>query len=133
MLDFEGDTAPYVLYTYARIRSILRKAVASGFDPEQASDEDLATLDQPEEFEIARQLEDFGAVVCKAAEDYEPFYLTRHISTLARAFNKYYNNHSILAAGEPQRVRARLALCVAVTYALQTGTWLLGIDVVERM
>ena len=133
MLDFEGDTAPYVLYTYARIRSILRKAVANGFDPEQVSDEDLATLDQPEEFEIARQLEDFGAVVCKAAEDYEPFYLTRHISTLARAFNKYYNNHSILAAGEPQRVRARLALCVAVTYALQTGTWLLGIDVVERM
>lgn len=133
MLDFEGDTAPYVLYTYARIRSILRKAEESGLEASAASDTDLACLDLPEEFEIARLLDGFGAIVRKAAADYEPFYLTRHVSALARAFNKYYSNHSILSADEAPRVRARLALCAAVSFALETGTRLLGIEVVDRM
>lgn len=132
MLDFEGDTAPYVMYTYARIRSILRKAEDSGLAG-APTDEMLLRLDLPEEFDIARQLDGFSEAIRKAADDYEPFYLTRYIGMLARVFNKYYNSHSILSAGDPELVRARLALCESVASALRIGTWLLGIEVAERM
>ncbi|MBP7401029.1 MAG: arginine--tRNA ligase [Clostridia bacterium] len=133
MLDFEGDTAPYVMYTYARIRSILRKALEAGTDPAGVSDAQLLRLDLPEEFEIARQLDGFGDAVRRAAAEYEPFQLTRQIGGLARLFNKYYNQYSILSAGDPDLVTARLALCEAVSSAIRTGTWLLGIEVAERM
>ncbi len=133
MLDFEGDTAPYVLYTYARIRSILRKAADAGMTLDGVTDSQLLLLNAPEEFEIARQLDGFGDAIAQAASDYEPFHLTRQVGGLARTFNKYYNSHSILSAGSPDLVTARLALCEAVSATIRMGMYLLGIDVADRM
>ena len=133
MLDFEGDTAPYVMYTYARIRSMLRKAAEAGLAVSEVQETDLRRLDADFEFEIARQLDGFADAITKAAADYEPFYLTRLLSSLARTFNKYYNSHSILSAGDPSLVLARLAVCESVSATIRTGMRLLGIAVPERM
>ncbi len=132
MLDFDGDSAPYVQYTYARTRSILRKAEAEGSlaDLDKA---DFGVLGNDEEFALAKLLDGFGAAVQKAAQVNEPYILVRQVTMLARTFNKYYNTESILGTADPQVKRARLALLQAVCLAIRTGLELVGIAAVERM
>ncbi len=132
MLDFDGETAPYVLYTYARARSILRKGEAAGVLPAW-SDHPSAALAADDEMALARMLEGFPDMVRRAAESCEPYLLTRHVTAMARSFNKYYNNESILGAASPELVRARLCLVDAVSLSLRVGLHLLGISAVERM
>ena len=132
VLDFDGDTAPYILYTYARIQSILSRAEEAGLTAD-GNRSVLSLLDLPEEFDIARQLDALPDTVAHAAADYEPFYLSRQLMALVRSFNKYYNSHSILGAGAPDLVRARLLLCRAVASAIRYALYLLGIDTVDRM
>ncbi|MEA4890233.1 MAG: arginine--tRNA ligase [Clostridiaceae bacterium] len=132
MLDFEGDSAPYVQYTYARARSILRKANLD----DQAADlqqQDLELLATDDEFALAKLLDGFGASIQKAAELYEPYILVRQITALARAFNKYYNHEPILGTENQALRRARLAMLQAVCLAIRTGLNLVGIEAVERM
>ncbi len=131
MLDFEGDTAPYLIYTYARTRSILRKAGEQGIAPSEGDGYGLLTGD--DEYAVIRSLADFKDSVKKAAASYEPFMISRQISLIARNYNRFYNNSSILNAGSEELVRARLALCEAVCDVLKSGLELLGIDVVEKM
>lgn len=132
MLDFEGDTAPYLIYTYARTRSILRKALQQGFKP--ATDESaLKLLVSDDEYSVIRSLGDFEDAVKKAAASNEPFMISRQIAQIARNFNRFYNNSSILGADNDQLKTARLAMCEAVCDTLKSGLNLLGIDVVERM
>ncbi len=133
MLDFDGETGPYAMYTYARARSVLRKAEAEGAAPADASDADLARLGGDEEAAVARLLYGFGDAVRRAADANEPYLLTRQVAGIARAFNKFYNNQSILSAPDPETRRARIALTGAVCVALKTGLGLLGIAAVERM
>jgi arginyl-tRNA synthetase len=145
MLDFEGESAPYVLYTYARGRSVLRRAAASaptaggtsdaapGIGAGQATPEDLARMVGDEEVAVAKLLYGFGDAVHRAVEADEPFLLTRQVAGIARAFNKFYNNESILSAPDEGLRRARIALTEAVCVALRTGLGLLGIATVERM
>lgn len=130
MLDFEGDSAPYVLYTYARARSILRKA-ETGQTP--ASREDLLKLQTDEEFVIAKLVEGLPQSIVKAASTNEPFMVVRQITQLARAFNKYYHNEPILATADPSLRQARLALVETVCETLYIGLDLVGIRPVERM
>lgn len=132
MLDFNGDTAPYLLYTYARAKSILRRAK----EDETAGvpgNETLQLLKEEQEFFLARLLVDFGDSVRQAARANEPFMVARHISQLARMFNKYYNNVTILGSDDAAVRRARLALVTAVCKVLARGLDLLGISTVERM
>lgn len=133
MLDFEGDSAPYVLYTYARARSILRKADAEGYTVAAVTAADLALLGTDDEFALAKLLESFGAALSKAVRVHEPFMLVRQITALARTFNKYYHHESILGTTDEALKRARLALLEAVCQGIRTGLDLLGIQTVERM
>lgn len=132
MLDFEGDTAPYLMYTYARTKSILRKAKEQGFEP--SSDEEiLKLLSSDEEYSVVRSIADFPDSIKKAAASNEPFMISRQIALVARNFNRFYNNSSILNADTEEQKKARLALCEAVCDTLKSGLELLGIGVVERM
>lgn len=133
MLDFEGDTAPYLIYTYARTRSILRKAESQGILPAEAGSELLAKLTGDEEFACAKMIADFPEAIRKAAGSNEPFMVSRAVSQIARAYNRFYNNCAILSGEDEELKRARLALCSCVCDAIEAGTYLLGISVVEQM
>lgn len=136
MLDFEGDSAPYVLYTYARAHSILRRAVGAGYLAdinELPADNIINMLSSDDEFALAKLLDGFGIAVERAAAANEPYMLLRQVINLARAFNRYYHNESILKTEEADLRRARLAVLQAVCTAIRTGLELLGIQAVERM
>ncbi len=132
ILDFEGDTAPYLMYTYARTKSIIRKALDQGFKP-SADPEVIKTLTDDEEYSVIRSLADYEDAVKKAAASNEPFMISRQIGVIARSFNRFYNNSSILGADTDERKEARLALCEAVCNTIKSGLNLLGIKEVERM
>jgi arginyl-tRNA synthetase len=136
MLDFEGDSAPYVLYTYARAHSILRKAQANGYlesVDEQVPEAVLDLLTSDDEFALAKLLDSFGGAVERAAQANEPYILLRQVINIARAFNRYYHNESILGTDDEKLRRARLGVLQAVCTAVKTGLDLLGIQAVERM
>lgn len=128
MLDFDGESAPYVQYGYARGRSILRRAETD------YSDADFRVLTADEEYAILKQLSSFGDVVQSAAEKNEPFYINRYVTNLVQLFNKFYNTCPILKGDVDERTRkARLALVDAVTTVVKTALGLLGIQTVEKM
>ncbi len=131
MLDFEGDTAPYLIYTYARIKSILRKATDAGIAG--GSVDSAAKLTAEDEYAVIRSLADFKDAVVKAAESYEPFMISRQIALIARNFNRFYNNSRILNVEDEEIRDARLKLCEAVADCLKSGLDMLGIGVVEKM
>ena len=130
MLDFEGDTAPYLIYTYARIKSILRKAADQGIS---ASSDSVSELTAEDEYAVIRSLADFKDAVVKAAESYEPFMISRQIALIARNFNRFYNNSRILNCESAELRDARLKLCEAVADTIKSGLDMLGIGVVEKM
>ena len=128
MLDFEGESAPYVQYTYARGRSILRRC---GMDYRDAA---FSKTVSDDEYALVSQLNAFGDAVKDAASKNEPFYINRYVTNLARSFNKFYNSHPILKADVPEDVKkARLAMVDAVTQVIRTALSLLGIQTVESM
>ena len=128
MLDFEGESAPYVQYSYARGRSILRRADSD------YNDANLGLLTGKEEYELIKTLSGFGEAVENAAAKNEPFYVNRYVTNLAKAFNKFYNSYPILKSDVPEDIRkARLALVDAATQVIKTALGLLGIETVEKM
>ncbi len=127
MLDFDGESGPYVLYSYARGRSVLRKAGETDFS---AASFDMDITD--EEYALCKTLADFPEAVSLAALKNEPFYVTRFVTALAKAFNKFYNTSPILKAQGPVRL-ARLSLTNAACLCLKNALSLLGIRTVERM
>lgn len=126
MLDFDGESGPYVQYAYARGKSILRRAGA------YAADVDYSLLGAEEEFQLVKLLEGFKDAVVDAADKYEPSIVNRHITTIARAYNKFYNTCPVLTAEEGVKA-ARLKLTEATCSVIKAGLELLGIEVVERM
>jgi len=133
MLNFNGNSAPYLMYTYARIKSILRKASEQGIAPAQ-DPEILSTLTGDEEYEVISALSGFEGSVKRAAQTYEPFVIARNLFEIASAFNSFYNNLRILSDDvEDGLKKGRLALCEAVANTLKSGLYLLGIKTVERM
>ncbi|MBR3058032.1 MAG: arginine--tRNA ligase [Clostridiales bacterium] len=133
MLDFEGDTAPYLIYTYARTKSILQKALASGISPVASGSDLLTKLSGDEEFACAKMIADLPDAIRKASASNEPFMVSRAVSQIARAFNRFYNNCSILSGDDEEIKVARLALCQCVCDCIELGTYLLGISVVDQM
>lgn len=127
MLNFDGETGPYVQYTYARAKSILRKA--QGFE----SQADYSKLSSTEEFEIIKLLSGFNEAILSAISKYEPSILTRYIIDIAKAFNKFYNLYPILSCEDDSLKSARLKLVEATAIVIKNGLSLLGIEVVEKM
>ena len=127
MLSFEGETGPYVQYSYARAKSILRRAEESNVEP------DFSKLNSKEEFELVKTLENFNNQIHVAVEKLEPSIVTRYVIEVAKAFNKFYNAHSVLNLEDEGLKRARLELVKASCQVIKNALYLLGIDVVEKM
>ncbi|EEY79416.1 MULTISPECIES: arginine--tRNA ligase [Streptococcus] len=125
MVSFEGETGPYIQYAYARIQSILRKA---DFTPDANAD---YRLNDAESWEIIKLLQDFGRVVKRAADNYEPSLIAKYAISLAQAFNKYYAHTRILDES-PER-DSRLALSYSTAVVLKEALRLLGVDAPEKM
>lgn len=126
-LSFEGETGPYVQYTYARTNSILKKGE---FDSEDTVDYSL--LSSREEINISRLLYNFPEVIVDSMEKDEPFFITRHLIEVAKAFNKFYNSCHIIVEDEELK-KARMLLTYSVGIVLKTGLSLLGMEAPERM
>ena len=129
-IDFNGNTGPFIQYTHARIRSILRKAVEAGI--EYAGCNQAATF-VPAEIEIVKHLADYPTTVASAGENYSPALVAQYVYDLAKLFNTYYHDHSILRE-EDAAVRAmRVRLSEQVARIIKSAMELLGIEVPERM
>lgn len=126
MLRFEGETGPYVQYTYARACSILRKANWKIEDTVETS-----SLSWEKEWKVVSLLAEFTNAIKRAYEQFDPSQIAKYIVDLAQAFNKYYGEVKILEAGDEQQ--ARLALVYSVTVVLKEGLRLLGIEAPEEM
>ncbi|MBI2558262.1 arginine--tRNA ligase [Candidatus Woesearchaeota archaeon] len=125
-LSFEGETAPYIQYAYARISSILKKA--KKISPKA----DLSMLKEKEEAELVKLVSSFPEIVGKATTDLRPHLVASYLYTIAQKFNEYYHIHQILKSDEKTK-NARLSLITSVRQVIKNGLGLLGIDVLERM
>ena len=130
-IDFNGNTGPFIQYTYARIRSIMRKAAAEGIALPDALDDD-APLNE-KEIELVQKLNDFGAAVAQAGIDYSPSGIANYCYELTKQFNQFYHDYSILNADDEKRKMLRLVLAANVAKVIRNGMELLGIEVPERM
>ena len=127
-IDFNGNTGPFIQYTYARIRSILRKAEAEGLKPANAQ-VDLAE----KEVELVQKMNEFGAAVEQAGKDYSPSGIANYCYELTKVFNQFYHDYSILNEPDEQKKAVRLMLAKNVAKIIKNGMSLLGIEVPERM
>ncbi len=127
ILSFDGETGPYVQYSYARGKSILRRA------GEVNGEVDYSKLNSSEEFELAKSLEGFNKAILNSIERLEPFIVTRYLIEVAKGFNKFYNAHSIMNAEDEATKNARLKLVEVTCQVLKNGLSLIGIQVVEKM
>ena len=129
MLALNGNTAPYLQYAYARIRSIFRKAEATSDSQHPTSNIQLSA---PEEIALARQLLNFGVVLEAAAAEYRPNFICNYLYDLAGRFARFYESCPVLKADESSRA-SRLALCDLTARVLKQGLDALGIESLERM
>lgn len=131
VLNFEGETGPYVQYTHARACSILRNAgdeivaeAAKGFNPEYITGESA--------HELTKLIYRLPDVIVEAGEKYEPSVVTRHIVDIAQVFNKFYHDEHILVDNKEEKI-AKVALVIAARNAVKNGLGLLGMKAPEKM
>lgn len=130
-IDFNGNTGPFIQYTYARIRSILRKAAAQGIAiPTVVADN--APMNE-KEIALIQKMNDFGAAVAQAGVDYSPSGIANYCYELTKEFNQFYHDYSILNADTEDEKTTRLVLAQNVAKVIKNGMELLGIEVPERM
>lgn len=134
ILNFDGETGPYVQYTHARCASLLRKAgediVAKAQDPKNV---DFALLSKSDSaYELTKLIYAFPGVVEQAGEKYEPSIITRHIIDIAQCFNKFYHDEHIIVDDEVEKT-SKIALVIATKRVIATGIGLLGMKAPERM
>lgn len=130
-IDFNGNTGPFIQYTYARIRSVMRKAEADGLQIPAALPAN-APLNE-KEINLIQKLNDYGAAVAQAGLDYSPSGIANYCYELTKEFNQFYHDYSILNAESQEEKITRLVLANNVGKAIKNGMALLGIEVPERM
>ncbi len=126
-IDFNGNTGPFIQYTYARIRSILRKAEGT-----QALPKGSIALNE-KEVELIQKMNEFGAAVEQAGKDYSPSGIANYCYELTKVFNQFYHDYSILNEPDEQKKLFRLVLAKNVAKIIKNAMGLLGIEVPERM
>ena len=130
-IDFNGNTGPFIQYTYARIRSILRKAAEQGIAIPQtlASDIELSK----KEISLIQHLQDFALAVRQAGQDYNPSCIANYCYELVKEYNQFYHDFSILREEDENKKLLRIVLSAAVSQVIKDGMGLLGIEMPERM
>ncbi|MBO4463828.1 MAG: arginine--tRNA ligase [Prevotella sp.] len=128
-IDFNGNTGPFIQYTYARIRSILRKAASLTSSTSMTSTTSL----NEKEVELIQKMNEFGAAVEQAGKDYSPSGIANYCYELTKVFNQFYHDYSILNEPDEQKKAVRLMLAKNVAKIIKSGMDLLGIEVPERM
>ncbi|MCI8631982.1 MAG: arginine--tRNA ligase [Lachnospiraceae bacterium] len=129
VLNFDGETGPYVQYTFARASSILRKAA---WEPAQQEEIDMSCLTDEYSQELLKLIESFPKRVAEACQKWEPYMVTRYTVAMATAFNKFYHENSILNAEEAVK-KARLKLTYVVAQIIKQGLYLIGVKAPEKM
>ena len=130
-IDFNGNTGPFIQYTYARIRSIMRKAEAEGIVLPSVLPNTLPLNEK--EVQLIQKLNSFETVVEQAGKDYSPSGIANYCYELTKDFNQFYHDYSILNAESAEAKTLRLALAKNVAKTIKNGMQLLGIEVPERM
>ncbi len=130
-IDFNGNTGPFIQYTYARIRSIMRKAAAEGTSIPEELGEDSPLNEK--EAELIQKMNEYGAAVAQAGKDYSPSGIANYCYELTKEFNQFYHDYSILGADSDKEKAVRLVLAADVAKILKNGMALLGIEMPERM
>ena len=130
-IDFNGNTGPFIQYTYARIRSILRKSEELRVKSEEFATAILSLNEK--EVELIQKMNEFGAAVEQAGKDYSPSGIANYCYELTKVFNQFYHDYSILNEPDEQKKAIRLVLAKNVAKIIKNGMSLLGIEVPERM
>ena len=131
-IDFNGNTGPFIQYTHARIKSIMRKAEAQGLNISDSALGNNATLNE-KEIELVQKMNSFAAAVEQAGKDYSPSGIANYCYELTKEFNQWYHDYSVLNAEDEQTKFTRLVLAKNVAKIIRNGMALLGIEVPERM
>lgn len=127
-LSFEGDTGPYLLYSYARINSIINK-----YDGEIPNTIDYSLLKEDIEYEIVKEIANFESVARRALEEFSPHLITNYTYTLTKKFSAFYHECSVLNAESEEIKNARIVLINSIREVIKNCLWLLGIETVEYM
>ena len=130
-IDFNGNTGPFIQYTYARIRSIIRKAIDQNLTL-SLPDSSAVTLNE-KEISLIQKIGEYGAAVAQAGKDYSPSGIANYCYELTKAFNQFYHDYSILGADTDEQKQLRLVIAANVAKTIKNGMALLGIEVPERM
>lgn len=126
-IDFNGDTGPFIQYTYARIRSVLRKAAEAGFGQGELA------IPNKKEAELIQKIADFRNIVADAGRKYSPAVIAKYCFELSKEYNQFYHDFSILKEEDETKRNLRLKLSEVTARTLKAGLALLGIEVPERM
>jgi arginyl-tRNA synthetase len=134
-LSFEGNTGPYLMYSYARTMSIIRKARDAGHQPwsAEAAQKNTFALQAASEHELLRSIYDFNTVVLEAAEQCRPSHLCSHLFHMCKSFNRFYTEVPVLKAANNDLISMRLSLILSFAKTLHEGLGLVGIIPPERM
>ena len=132
-IDFNGNTGPFIQYTYARIRSIMRKAGETATGSSLISKELSNDLLSQKEIDLIQKLNAYGAAVEQAGKDYSPSGIANYCYELTKEFNQFYHDFSILKEEDNDKRTLRLVLAQNVAKVIKNGMALLGIEVPERM
>nr|MCR5679620.1 arginine--tRNA ligase [Prevotella sp.] len=133
-IDFNGNTGPFIQYTYARIRSILRKAAQNSQNNQ--SNQNIQSIQanlSDKEIELIQKMSEYPAAVEQAGKDYSPSGIANYCYELTKVFNQFYHDFSILNEPDEQKRAVRLVLARNVAKIIRSGMSLLGIEVPERM
>ena len=130
-IDFNGNTGPFIQYTYARIRSVLRKAAEAGIVVPEILETGIELSEKEES--LVQLLSEFAANVKAAGKDYSPSTIANYCYDLVKEFNQFYHDYSILHEGDEKKMVFRLVLSANVAKVIRLGMGLLGIEVPERM
>ena len=130
-IDFNGNTGPFIQYTYARIRSILRKAAEQGIEIPEKLSSDITLSNK--EISLIQHLQGFALAIRQAGQDYNPSCIANYCYELVKEYNQFYHDFSILREEDNNKKLLRIVLSAAVSQVIKDGMGLLGIEMPERM